>query len=256
MASTSNKSVRAQPMSIWWLGLVMSFTGELPQGHSKVISMSQQGLISSKRFRVVFFLKLCSLEMSMMARSIPGPKHRPMQNTPSGYRYNIRVGWFSPPREITLSEYSRNEPNNTLMVCFDQWPVYSNYTWQGKVMARSFEGHSKVKSAERCFCCFSYTYVHFKCRWLLKPAQTPPCRQNNMGWKWQFFGFVFVTMTTVAREVRVHVPKVYNFDPLCMLYKHTKFQKHCSDICVQFHKKLQRDTFWPNMHSKPICGYR
>ena len=56
MASTSNKSVRAQPMYTWWHVLVISFTGELPQGHGKVISRSQQGQISSKRLKILLFL--------------------------------------------------------------------------------------------------------------------------------------------------------------------------------------------------------
>ena len=56
MASTSNKSLRAQPMYTWWHVLVISFTGELPQGHGKVISRSQQGQISSKRLKIPFFL--------------------------------------------------------------------------------------------------------------------------------------------------------------------------------------------------------
>ena len=56
MASTSNKSVRAQPMYTWWHVLVISFTGELPQGHGKVISRSQQGQISSKRVKIACFV--------------------------------------------------------------------------------------------------------------------------------------------------------------------------------------------------------
>ena len=56
MVSTFNKSVRAQPMYTWWHVLVISFTGELLQGHGKVISRSQQGQISSKRLKIPFLL--------------------------------------------------------------------------------------------------------------------------------------------------------------------------------------------------------
>ena len=106
MASTSNKSVRAQPMYTWWHVLVISFTGELPQGHGKVISRSQQGQISSKRLKIPFFLFFAKIMFT--SDVYDGSKHSWTQTRtyaktpPRGSRDNIRVGGFFTPREITL----------------------------------------------------------------------------------------------------------------------------------------------------------
>ena len=73
MAGTSKKSVRAQPMYTWWHGLVMSFTGELAQGHGKVISRSQQGQISSKRLKIPLFLFLISFSSKLWKSELQWP---------------------------------------------------------------------------------------------------------------------------------------------------------------------------------------
>ena len=55
MASTSNKSVGTQSKYTWWHGLGLGFIWELPQDYGKVISISQQGQISSKRSTKSYF---------------------------------------------------------------------------------------------------------------------------------------------------------------------------------------------------------
>ena len=142
MASTFIKSVRTQPMWTWWHGLVMSFTGELPQGHGKVISRSQQGQMSSKQLKIAFYVVFDKIMFTWDV--FAGSKHSWTQTwtyakiPPRGYRDNIRIGGFFTRREITLvstlSDTAEMDQNNTLMLCFDQWPVCNNYTtWWSQV---------------------------------------------------------------------------------------------------------------------------
>ena len=136
------------------------------QGHSKA-KPAQNGW---KYLWFYFFAKIMFTWVSMMARSISEPKQGYMSKHPKrlqGLYKDSRV-FYSPwnhPR-VTPVWYGRNGPNNPLMLCFDQWPVYNNcicinpsthvkmsWGWisQGchpKVMVRSSQGHIKVKLAQ------------------------------------------------------------------------------------------------------------
>ena len=67
MPNTSNKSVGTQPKYTWWHGLRLGFIWELPQGHGKVISRSQQSQISSKRSKIAYF---CSFSAIMFTWNV------------------------------------------------------------------------------------------------------------------------------------------------------------------------------------------
>ena len=84
---------------------------------------------------------------------------------------------------MNIVSYGRNGKNNTLMLYFDQWPIYTLITSDKaqpqvymvgvgfhrvgthKVMAMSSQGHGKVKSTKNKgkIACFSYNHVHFRC---------------------------------------------------------------------------------------------
>ena len=53
------KNIWTHPKYTWWHGLGLAFIWELPQGHGKVISRSQQGQISSKWLKIAYFGCFC-----------------------------------------------------------------------------------------------------------------------------------------------------------------------------------------------------
>ena len=100
----------------------LSDTAEMDQNntlmlcHLKVTARSNQLKISENNLFLLILLQLCSLEMPMMAWSIPNPNTDQYQETPQKV-----PGWLKGLRGYTPSNhpcvspiwYSRNEPNIT-----------------------------------------------------------------------------------------------------------------------------------------------
>ena len=151
----------------------MSFTGELPQGHGKVILRSQQGQISSKRLEIASY---AVFDKIMFTGDVyDGSKHTRTQTRtyvktpPRCYRDNIRVGGYFTSREITLVSTLMKPNTHGDMGHIGELPQ-----GHGKVISRSQQGQISSKSVKiACFCWFCYNYVPLKCLWSLEAYLAP-----------------------------------------------------------------------------------
>ena len=145
--------------------------------YSKIMARSSQSHIKVKSGQagenslfLVFLLRFCSLEKSMVIKSHLDISNGPYENNPRGRRGNIRItGVISNTPSnypyLTPDWNDSNGPTYTMIVIFrpmDSTSITSNdsqpkYTWwyglgftgvYPIVMARSFQDHSKVKSGQ------------------------------------------------------------------------------------------------------------
>ena len=139
--------------------------------YSKIMARSSQSHIKVKSGQagenslfLVFLLRFCSLEKSMVIKSHLDISYGPYENNPGGHRGNIRVTGVIPHQTTLIYEMTEMDQITQWLSFSDQWTALQlhlmtqpKYTWwyglgftgvYPIVMARSFQDQSKVKSGQ------------------------------------------------------------------------------------------------------------